>query len=45
MKALMAESERDYAGAARLYELAGDKDKAAELRKKAERLKELLEND
>lgn len=43
LKGLMAESERDYEGAARYYELAGDKEKAETFRQKAQKLKELLE--
>ncbi len=45
MKALMAEAERDYAGAARFYQLAGDPEKAEMLRKKDERLKEILDSN
>lgn len=39
---LMAESERDYAGAARYYGLAGDTEKAEKFRKKDEKMKEIL---
>ncbi len=45
LKGLMAESERDYAGAARFYELAGDKEKAEMFREKERKLKEILENE
>lgn len=45
MMALMAQAEHDYAGAARYYDLAGNSEMAAEMRRKAEKLKEILSND
>ncbi|MDE5813298.1 MAG: DUF3868 domain-containing protein [Muribaculaceae bacterium] len=44
LEAIMAEAEKDYPEAARLYELAGEKDKADAMLEKARKLKEILES-
>ena len=45
MLALMSQAEHDYDGAARYYGLAGNTEMADEMRRKADRLKEILEKE